>query len=91
MNKADFVEMLSAKLDGSKAEAEKALNAVLDGITEALTTQGQVAFVGFGTFKVAERAARTGRNPRTGEEIQIPAMKAVTFKVGKALKDEVNK
>ena len=89
MNKG---ELLNAMADGSglsKTDAERALDAMIDAIKTALQKGDQVALVGFGTFVVRERAARTGRNPRTREEITIPASKAPAFKPGKALKDAV--
>lgn len=91
MNKAEFVDWLAEELDSAKAEAERTLNTVLEGIQNVLADGDSLTFVGFGTFKVSERAARTGRNPRTGEEIQIAAAKVPAFKAGKALKDAVNK
>lgn len=91
LNKSEFVNELAEKTGLSKADAERAVTAYHDLIGATLSQGGQVAFTGFGTYKVSMRAARTGRNPRTGETIQIPASKAVAFKVGKALKDEVNK
>jgi len=90
MNKSQLVEHIAQTADLSKAQAEHALKATLNGISDALASGDEVAFVGFGTFKVSERAARTGRNPKTGEEIQIAASKTPTFKAGKALKDAVN-
>lgn len=88
MTKADFIASVYKKTDlGSKAKAEEAVNAVLSAITEALTTGEGLTLTGFGAFKVAERAARTGRNPRTGQEITIPATKAIKFTAGKGLKD----
>ena len=90
MNRADIIELVAEKADVSKAVADHALSAVLDGITESLTKGDSVSFVGFGTFTVKDRAARTGRNPKTGESIQIAASRAPGFKAGKALKDAVN-
>ena len=90
MNKSQLVEHIAQTADLSKAQADNALKAMLEGISEALASGDEVAFIGFGTFKVSERAARTGRNPKTGEEIQIAASKNPTFKAGKALKDAVN-
>jgi DNA-binding protein HU-beta len=74
----------------TKADAEKALKAFTDAVTEALKAGEKVSLVGFGTFSVGERAARTGQNPQTGAKIQIAAAKSPRFKVGKALKDSVN-
>ncbi len=91
MNKTELIAALAEKTGSRKQDAEKALNAFVDVVTEALAEGNRVQIVGFGSFEVKERAARTARNPRTGEEIEIPASKAVAFKVGKALKDEVNK
>ena len=91
MNKAELVNAISEKAAISKKDAEKAVAAVLDGITEALNAGDKVALVGFGTFETRERPARKGRNPRTKEEITIPATTAPAFKAGKALKDAVAK
>ena len=91
MNKAELVNAISEKAALSKKDAEKAVAAVLDGITEALKAGDKVALVGFGTFETRERPARKGRNPRTKEEITIPATTAPAFKAGKALKDAVDK
>lgn len=91
MNKQELIEAIANNEEaglGSKAAAERALKAVLDGITGGLKADGEVQMIGFGTFSVKERSARTGRNPRTGEEIQIAASKTVGFKVGSALKKE---
>ena len=90
MNKAELINAVAKTAELSRKDADKAVNAMLDVITEALRTGDKVQIVGFGAFEAKERAARTARNPRTGEEIEIPASKAVSFKVGKALKDEVN-
>ena len=90
MNKAEFVDAVASKADMSKQDAASAVDAVLDSLTDALKGGDQVTLVGFGTFLVRERDARTGRNPRTGEEIQIAASKMPSFKAGKALKDAVN-
>ena len=89
MTKGDLVNEIAASSGISKAAAEKALNAVIDAITRALARGDKVSLVGFGTFEVSERAARSGRNPRTGETIEIPASKAPKFKAGKALRDAV--
>ncbi len=91
MNKADLVAAVAAKAELSKKDAEAAVAAVTGAITDALADGDKVALVGFGTFEVRERAARTGQNPRTGEKINIAAAKAPAFKAGKALKDAVNK
>lgn len=91
MNKSELIGSIAEKGDLSKKDAEKALNAFLESVEEALTKGDKVQLVGFGSFEVRERAARKGRNPQTKEEITIPATKAPVFKVGKALKDQVNK
>lgn len=90
MNKSELIEAIAESADLSKAAAGRALDAVTDSITGALKEGDQVALVGFGTFVVKERAARTGRNPQTGAPIQISAAKIPSFKAGKALKDAVN-
>ena len=89
MNKADLIDSVADSTDMSKAEAGRALDAVLDGISGALSGGDQVALVGFGTFLVRERAARMGRNPQTGASIQIADSKGVGFKPGKALKESL--
>ena len=91
MNKTELAAAVAAKTELSKKDAEAAVNAVLASITDALAEGDKVALVGFGTFEVAERAAREGRNPLTGEKITIAASKNPKFKAGKALKDAVNK
>lgn len=90
MNKSELIDAIAASADIPKAQAGRALDAVIEAVTEALKKDDQVALVGFGTFSVKERAARSGRNPQTGEPIDIPAAKIPTFKPGKALKDAVN-
>lgn len=90
MNKADLVQAVAAAAEMSKADATRAIDAVLDSISEALKKEDQVTLIGFGTFSVRERAARIGRNPRTKEAIDIKAAKVPSFKAGKALKDAVN-
>lgn len=90
MNKSELIDAIAASADISKAAAGRALDAVTDSITDALKKGDQVALVGFGTFVVKERAARTGRNPQTGQPIEISAAKIPSFKAGKALKDAVN-
>ena len=90
MNKGELIEAVAAAADLSKSDATKAVDAVVDGITKALQKGDQVSIVGFGTFSVKDRAARTGRNPATGQTIQIAASRAPGFKAGKALKDAVN-
>lgn len=91
MNKTELVAAVAEKAAMSKKDAEKALGAVLETITDALTDGERVQLVGFGTFEVREREARTGKNPRTGEAIEIAASKAPAFKAGRALKEAVNK
>lgn len=89
MNKTELVAAVATKADLTKKDAEAAVKAVLDAVTEALADGDKVALVGFGTFEVKERAARTGKNPRTGEAIEIPASKVPSFKAGAALKNAV--
>ncbi len=89
MNKVELIEAIALKADLSKKEAEAALNATVEAITAALKAGEKVQLVGFGTFAVKERAARTGRNPKTGETIAVAAAKAPTFAAGKTLKDAV--
>ncbi|MBQ3210237.1 MAG: HU family DNA-binding protein [Oscillospiraceae bacterium] len=91
MNKTELIAAVAENAGMSKKDGEKAVNAVLDAITGALVAGDKVQLVGFGTFDVKERAARVGRNPKTKEEIQIPASRVASFKVGKALKDAVAK
>lgn len=90
MNKSELIDAIAAQADLSKASASRALDAALDAITDALKDGDSVALVGFGTFTVKPRAARTGRNPQTGAEIEIAAANVPGFKAGKALKDAVN-
>jgi len=90
VNKNDLVAAVAATSGLSKSDADKAVDAVLDSITASLKKGVEVRLVGFGTFVVTKRAATEGRNPRTGEKIQIPASKQPKFKAGKALKDAVN-
>lgn len=90
MNKSELIDRIAESADLSKADAGRALDAAIEAITGALKAGDQVALVGFGTFVVKERAARTGRNPQTGKEIAIAASKAPAFKAGKALKDALN-
>ena len=90
MNKAEFVDSVATKADMSKTEAGAAVDAVLDSVTAALKNGDQVTLVGFGTFLVRKREARTGRNPRTGEPLEIKASNVPSFKAGKALKEAVN-
>ncbi len=90
MNKNDLVATVSSGTGLSKADATKAVDGVFEAISDALKGGSDVRLVGFGTFSVAQRAASTGRNPRTGESIQIKASKQPKFKAGKGLKDAVN-
>lgn len=89
MNKSELITAVAASSGLSKTDATKAVDAVLDSITRTLSEGGDVSLVGFGTFKVKARAARMGRNPRTGEAIHIKASNAPGFKAGKALKHAV--
>lgn len=90
MNKTELIAAIAEKTELSKKDSEKALKAFIDVVTEELKKGEKIQLVGFGTFEVTERAARTGRNPQSGKEMTIPASKAPKFKAGKALKDEVN-
>ena len=90
MNKSELINALAAKTQLSKKDAEKALGAFVDTISGARSKGEKVQLIGFGTFDVKKRPARTARNPRTGAEIKIAASKAPAFKAGKALKDKVN-
>jgi len=90
MNKGELIESVAAAAGLSRADATRAVDAVLDSVTRALSGGSSVSLVGFGTCTVKSRAARTGRNPRTGEAIQIAASRVPGFKAGKALKDAVN-
>jgi DNA-binding protein HU-beta len=89
MTKADLVDTIAAKAGLTKVAAEKALSAFLVSVQEQLVKEGRLTLTGFGTFAVESRKARKGRNPRTGDEIKIPATKVVKFRVGKTLKDTV--
>ncbi len=89
MTKAKFIEKVSTKANLSKTEATRALNAVTDTIAKALKKGDSVTLLGFGTFRVAKRKARKGKNPQTGETIKIPARKAPVFRAGKALREIV--
>ncbi len=91
MNKAELVAAIAAKTELSKKDSEKALKAFIEVVSEELKKGEKVQLVGFGTFEVAKRAAREGRNPQTGKAMKIAASKAPKFKAGKALKDEINK
>jgi DNA-binding protein HU-beta len=90
VNKSELIDAIAAEADISKASAGRALDAAVDAVTNELKNGGQVSLVGFGTFSVKDRAARAGRNPQTGETIQIKAAKIPSFKAGKALKDACN-
>ena len=90
MNKTELIDQMAAAADISKAAAGRALDAAVDSIKGALKSGDTVSLIGFGTFYVGERAARTGRNPRTGKALQIKAAKSPKFRAGKALKDAVN-
>ena len=90
MNKAEFIEAVADNAELTKADAGRAVDAMVAAITKALKKGDTVTLVGFGTFQVRKRAARTGRNPKTGESIKIAASQTPAFKAGKALKDAVN-
>ena len=90
MNKTELITAVAEKSGLTKKDSEKAVNAVLDAITAELAQGGKVQVVGFGSFEVKERPARTGRNPRTGEPMELAASRAPQFKAGKALKDAVD-
>lgn len=90
MNKSQLVDKIADGADLSKAAAARALDAFIDAVGDALKQGDQVSLVGFGTFTVRERASRTGRNPQTGESLEIAAAKLPAFKAGKALKEAVN-
>ncbi|WP_422448460.1 HU family DNA-binding protein [Thermoanaerobacterium sp. DL9XJH110] len=91
MNKADLISIMAEKSGLTKKDTEKALNAFVETVEEALAKRDKVQLVGFGTFEVRERSSRKGRNPQTGEEIDIPAASIPAFKPGKALRDNINK
>ena len=88
MNKSTLIAKIAEKSELNKKQAEAALNAFVESVTEALKAGEKVQLMGFGTFEIKERAARTGRKPATGETIEIPAKKTPTFKAGKGFKDE---
>ncbi len=90
MNKMELIETVSSKTGITKSEAQKIVGATFDAITEGLTADGKVTLVGFGTFEVRSRDARTGRNPRTGETIKIQASRTPAFKPGKDMKEAVS-
>jgi len=91
MNKTELVEAIAKETGLSKKDSEKAVKAFVDVVSKQLKKKDKVQLVGFGTFETSKRAARTGKNPQTGETMKIPASKAPKFKAGKALKDLVNK
>ena len=90
MNKSELIEAVAESADIPKAVAARALDAMVESVTDSLKKGESVSLVGFGTFTIKERAARTGRNPQTGQPIEISAAKVPSFKAGKALKDAVN-
>ncbi len=90
MNKAQLIDAMAAEAGLTKADAKKALDAYISATTATLKSGDRVALIGFGTFSVSERGARTGRNPQTGKEIKIPAKKVVKFKAGADLADSVS-
>ena len=90
MNKKELVEYIADKVDVTKADAERMLEAFMEAVTTTLKKKDSVVLTGFGTFSVSERAARTARNPRTGEMVNVAARTAPKFKAGKKLKDAVN-
>ena len=90
MNKTELIEHIAKSADISKAAAARSLDAVIDAVTTSLKNNDSVTLVGFGTFSIGERAARSGRNPRTGEVIKIKSAKVPKFRAGKLLKDAVN-
>ena len=90
MTKAELIDAIAEKAGLTKADAAKALAATLGSVTDALRAGEKVALIGFGTFSVSQRAARTGKNPQTGKALAIPASKAAKFKAGQQLKDAVN-
>ena len=90
MNKAELINAIATSADSTKTDAEKALKGIIEAITKALSRGDNVTLIGFGTFSVSARAARTGRNPSTGKEIKIAAKKVAKFKPGRSLADGVN-
>ncbi|MBD1372164.1 HU family DNA-binding protein [Hazenella sp. IB182357] len=91
MNKTELIAQVAESTGMTKADTSKVIDEVFNNITKGLVDDGKVALIGFGNFEVRDRAARKGRNPQTGEEIDIPASKVPSFKAGKSLKDAVNK
>ena len=90
MNKSELIDHIATQCDMPKAAATRALESMIDAVTAALKENGSVSLVGFGTFSVTERSARVGRNPRTGDAIEIKSAKVPKFRPGKALKDAIN-
>ena len=90
MNKQQLIDSIAKEADLSKVEADRAVKAFMKAVQDELASGGSVSLIGFGAFEVRERSARTGRNPQTGEEIQIAASRMPSFKAGKALKDACN-
>ncbi len=90
MTKTELVSVVADKTGLTKADADRAVKALLDAVTDCLKSGDKLSLVGFGTFSVSKRAARTGKNPRSGSKIEIPAANTPRFKAGKALKDSVN-
>lgn len=90
MNKQELVSAIAEKSGLTKVDSEKALNGMIEAVKNSMSRGESIQLVGFGTFSVSERSARTGRNPQTGKEIQIPAKKIAKFKPGKALSDSIN-
>jgi DNA-binding protein HU-beta len=90
VKKQDVINNVAVKMDCSKVEAEKFLDAVLETISAELVSGNEVGLVGFGTFRIQDRKARKGRNPKTGEEMEIPAVRSPAFRAGKSLKESVN-
>ncbi|NLJ64487.1 MAG: HU family DNA-binding protein [Christensenellaceae bacterium] len=91
MNKTELIAAVAKAAEIKKVDAEKAVNAVLDIVKDTLNAGEKVQLIGFGTFEAKERAARTARNPRTGEEIQVPASRVPSFKASKVFREELNK
>jgi len=91
VNKSELIDAVAAAADISKAKAAQAVDGMTSAVTKALSSGDQVTLVGFGTFSVRERAARTGRNPRTGESVEVPAKRTPFFKMGRELKERLNK
>lgn len=90
VKKQDVINSVAVKMNCSKVEAEKFVDSVLETISEELVSGNEVGLVGFGTFRIQDRKARKGRNPKTGEEMEIPSVKSPAFRAGKSLKESVN-